>query len=37
MTNFDPQFGLEFDGHVIKQVIVDFGSQLNILSKETWV
>jgi hypothetical protein len=36
-NDFDPQVDLEIDGHMIKQVIVDFGSQVNILPRETWV
>jgi hypothetical protein len=36
-SDFDPQVDLEIDGHMIKQVIVDFGSQVNILPRETWV
>jgi hypothetical protein len=35
--DFDPQVDLEIDGHMIKQVIVDFNSQVNILPRETWV
>jgi hypothetical protein len=34
---FDPQFDLEIDGHMIKQVVVDFGSQVNTLPREMWV
>jgi hypothetical protein len=37
MSDFDPQVDLEVDGHMIKQVMVDFGSQVNILPKETWI
>jgi hypothetical protein len=36
-NDFDPQVDLEVNGHMIKQVVVDFGSQVNILPKETWV
>jgi hypothetical protein len=36
-NDFDPQVDLEIDENLIKQVIVDFGSQVNILPRETWV
>jgi hypothetical protein len=36
-NDFDPQVDLEIDKNLIKQVIVDFGSQVNILPRETWV
>jgi hypothetical protein len=36
-SEFDPQVDLEVDGYMIKQVMVDFGSQVNVLHKETWV
>jgi hypothetical protein len=36
-SDFDPQVNLKFDGHKIKQVVVNLGSQVNILPKETWI
>jgi hypothetical protein len=36
-NDFDPQVDLEIDGHMIKEVVVDFGSQVNILPRETWI
>jgi hypothetical protein len=36
-NDFDPQFDLEISGYVIKQVVVDFCSQVNILPRETWI
>jgi hypothetical protein len=34
--DYDPQSELKFDGFMIPQEMVDFGSQMNILPKETW-
>jgi hypothetical protein len=36
-SEFDPQFDLEVDGHMIKKFVFYFGSKVNILSKETWI
>lgn len=35
--DYDPQVGLEIDRYMINQVVVDFGLQVNILSRETWI
>jgi len=34
-NDFDPEVDLEIDGHMIKEVKVDFGCQVNILPRET--
>lgn len=36
-TNFDPQIGLDIEGVLIPQVVADFGSQVNILPRTTWI
>ena len=36
-SNFDPQVNLKIEGVHIPQVVVDFGSQVNILPRTTWV
>ena len=36
-SNFDPQVNLDIEGVLIPQVVVDFGSQANILPIATWV
>jgi hypothetical protein len=36
-NEFDPQFDLKINKNLIKQVIFDFRSQVNILPRETWV
>jgi hypothetical protein len=35
--DYDPQVNLEVEGFMIPQVVVNFGSQVNILPKETWI
>jgi hypothetical protein len=34
---YDPRVDLEINEILIKQVVVDFGSQVNILPRETWI
>jgi hypothetical protein len=34
---YDPQVNLEVKGFMILQILVDFGSQVNIFPKETWI
>ena len=34
---FDPQVNLEIEGVLIPQVVVDFGSQVNIIPRAKWV
>jgi hypothetical protein len=36
-TNYNPQVDLEIEGIMVNQVVVDFGSQVNILPQETWI
>jgi hypothetical protein len=31
------EFNLEINGNMIKEVVVNFGSQVNILPRETWI
>ena len=35
--DFNPQVKLEIEGLLIPQVVVDFGSQVNILPRAIWV
>ena len=35
-THIDPLVDLEFEGFCIKQVVLDFGSQVNIITRLTW-
>ena len=35
-SDADPLFDLEIEGHHIQQVVLDFGSQLNIMTRDTW-
>ena len=35
--DLDPQVDLEIKGLLIPQVIIDFGSQVNIFPKKTWL
>jgi hypothetical protein len=34
---YDPRVDLEIHGVLINQVVVDFGSQVNILPRDTWI
>jgi hypothetical protein len=36
MNEYNLEVDLEIDKHIIKQVINDFGSQVNILPQDTW-
>lgn len=35
--DLDPKVDLVVNGYTIPQVVVDFGSQVNILPRSTWV
>lgn len=35
-NDFNPQFSLHIRGCLIPKVVLDFGSQVNILTKRTW-
>jgi hypothetical protein len=35
--DYDPRVDWEIEGMMVSQVVVDFGSQINILPRETWV
>ena len=35
-SDFDPQVDLQINELVIPRVVLDFGSQVNILTKDTW-
>ena len=36
-SNLNPQADLDIEGVLIPQVVLDFGSQVNILPKTTWI
>jgi hypothetical protein len=36
-NDFNTQFDLKINGHMIKKFIVGFGSQVNLLPRETWI
>ena len=35
-SDADPLFDLEIEGHHVQQVLLDFGSQVNIMTRDTW-
>ena len=35
-NDFDPQANLQINEFLIPKVVLDFGSQVNILTKDTW-
>lgn len=35
-SDFDPQFDLQINEFLIPIIVLDFGSQVNILTKDTW-
>ena len=35
-NDFDPQVDLQINESLIPKVVLDFGSQVNILTKDTW-
>ena len=35
-NDFDPQVDLQINEFLITKVVLDFGSQVNILTKDTW-
>ena len=35
-NDFDPQVDLQINKFLIPRVVLDFGSQVNILTKDTW-
>lgn len=37
LEDHDPQFNLEIIGYMVRQVMVDFDWQVNILPRETWI
>jgi hypothetical protein len=34
---YDPRVDLEIEGMMVNQVVIDFGSQVNIFPRETWI